>query len=59
MQLILEEVDGTKTTYSAFTEKMRAHPVIPDLSSWKQKKSAGTWGTIIRRPICIAQMLGI
>jgi len=59
MQLVLDEVDGTRTTYSAFTEKMRAHPVIPDMSSWKQKKSAGTWGTIIRRPICIAQMLGI
>lgn len=59
MQLILEDVDGIKTTYTAFTEKMRAHPVIPDLSSWKQKKSAGTWGGICRRPICIAQMQGM
>lgn len=59
MQLILDDVDGIDTTYSAFTEKMRAHPVIPGLSSWKQKKSGGTWGTIIRRPICIAQMIGI
>lgn len=59
LQLILDDVDGITTTYAAFTEKMRAHPVIPDLSSWKQKKSAGTWGTIIRRPICIAQMIGI
>lgn len=58
-QLILSDVDGVNTTYAAFTEKMRAHPVIPDLSSWKQKKSAGTWGAIIRRPICIAQMLGM
>lgn len=59
MQLTIDDVEGTKTTYAAFTEKMRSHPVIPDLSSWKQKKSAGTWGTIIRRPICIAQMLGM
>lgn len=59
LQMILDNVDGVTTTYSAFTEKMRAHPVIPDLSSWKQKKSAGTWGTIIRRPIAIAQMLGV
>lgn len=59
MQLILDNVDGVETTYCAFTEKMRAHPVIPDLSSWKQKKSGGTWGTINRRPICIAQMQGM
>jgi len=59
MQLILDDVDGVKTTYCAFTEKMRAHPVIADTSSWKQKKSAGTWGAIIRRPVAIAQMLGM
>jgi hypothetical protein len=58
-QLILKDVDGVQTTYAAFTEKMRAHPVIPDLSAFKQKKSAGTWGTIIRRPIAVAQMLGM
>ena len=59
MQMILENVDGIKSTYTAFTEKMRAHPVIADLSAWKQKKSAGTWGGIARRPICIAQMQGM
>lgn len=59
MQMILTNVDGVETTYCAFTEKLRAHPVIPDLSSWKQKKSGGTWGTINRRPICIAQMQGM
>lgn len=59
VQMILTDVDGVKTTGSAFTEKMRAHQVIPDLSSWKQKKSGGTWGTIIKRPIAISQMLGI
>lgn len=59
MQLILNSVDGTRTTLVAFTEKMRAHPVIPDVSSFKQKKSAGTWGFIGRRPIAIAQMQGM
>lgn len=59
MQLILDDVDGVETTYTAFTEKMRAHPVIPDLSSFKQKKSAGTWGFIGRRPVAIAQMQGM
>ena len=59
MQLFLDDVDGIKTTFNAFTEKMRAHPVIPDLSSFKQKKSAGTWGNINRRPIALASMLGM
>ncbi len=59
MQLIIDSVDGSKTAYAAFTEKMRAHPVIAQLSAWAQKKSGGTWGTIIRRPIAIASMLGM
>lgn len=59
VQLIVDKVDNQDVSYCAFTEKMRAHPVIPDLSSWKQKKSAGTWGWIGRMPMGIAQMLGV
>lgn len=59
MQLILNNYEGLQTAYAAFTEKLRAHAVIPALSSFSQKKSAGTWGSIIRRPICIAGMIGI
>jgi hypothetical protein len=59
VQLMVESIDGQKTAYASFTEKMRAHPVVVDLSSFKQKKSGGTWGSIIRRPIAIAQMLGV
>lgn len=59
MQLIVDEIDGVKTAYCAFTEKMRAHPIIPGLSEWKQKKSQGTWGAIIKRPVAIASMYGI
>lgn len=58
-QLIADSVDGQTVGYCSFTEKMRAHPVIPGLSSWKQKKSAGTWGGIVRMPMLIAQMLGL
>lgn len=58
IQMILEDVEGVKTTYCAFTEKLRNHPVIPDLSAWRQKKSGGTWGGIIRRYIAIAQGQG-
>lgn len=59
VQLIADKIDGQEVAYCAFTEKMHAHPVIPDLSSFKQKKSGGTWGSIIRMPVAIAQMLGV
>lgn len=59
LQLFVENAGGVDTAYTAFTEKLRNHAVVTDLSGWKQKKSAGTWGTIIRRPIAFAQMLGI
>jgi hypothetical protein len=59
MQLIVDEVGGQRTADTAFTEKMRAHPIVVGSSNWKQKKSQGTWGTIIYRPFLIAQMLGI
>lgn len=59
LQLIVDELDGQRTASVAFTEKLRAHPVKVELSSFKQKKSQGTWGAIIFRPILIAQMLGV
>lgn len=59
VQLIAEEVEGTKTAFNAFTEKMRAHPVFVDLSSFKQKKSGGNYGAVIRRPILVASMAGV
>jgi hypothetical protein len=59
MQLIVDSVDGQKTAQVGFTEKMRAHPVFVGLSCFKQKKSAGTWGTIVKMPAGIASMYGI
>lgn len=59
MQLIVQEYEGEESVWAGFTEKMRAHPIVQELSAWMQKFSAGTWGAVIRRPICIAQMLGI
>lgn len=58
MQLILDEYEGQETMTAAFTEKMRAHAVVVGSSSFSQKKSQGTWGTIIFRPVLIAQSLG-
>ncbi len=59
MQMVVEEYEGQRTWDAAFTEKMRAHPIIQGLSSFKQKKSAGTWGTIVFRPTFIQPMIGI
>lgn len=59
VQLMVDELEGQRTASCAFTEKMRAHPIIVQSSSFKQKKSQGTWGTIIARPFLIAQMLGV
>jgi hypothetical protein len=58
-QLIVNELDGQPTVRPAFTEKMRAHAVVVGNSSWSQKKSAGTLGTVLYRPFCIASMIGI
>ncbi len=59
VQLIVNSVDGQPTAQVAFTEKMRAHPIVVKASSWLQKKSQGTWGCIIFRPAAIAQMIGL
>lgn len=59
VQMVAERLGEQDTTYAAFTEKMRAHAVVTEESSWKQKKSGGTWGTIIRQPLAIATMLGV
>jgi hypothetical protein len=59
VQLIANEIEGQRTVDVAFTEKLRAHPVKIELSSFKQKKSQGTWGAIIYRPFLIVGMLGV
>ena len=59
VQLIADEMEGQRTATTAFTEKLRAHPIKIDLSSFKQKTSQGTWGCIIFRPFLISQLLGV
>ena len=59
VQLIADEVEGQEAGYMAFSEKMRAHPVIRDLSSFRQKVTGGVWGCVLRQPFAVASMLGI
>lgn len=58
-QIIVDNIDNQKVAYPAFNEKLRAHKLIPEPSSWKQKMTSGVWGTITRMPIGIAGMLGV
>lgn len=59
VQLIATSVEGQQTATTAFTEKLRAHTIERKSSSFKQKKSQGSWGTVIFRPFAIANMLGV
>ena len=59
VQLFAETVEGQKTMYGAYNEKLRAGPVIRDLSSYKQKATSGSWGMIIRQLFAISTMVGL
>jgi hypothetical protein len=58
IQLIATKIEGQDTGYCSFNEKLRTHPVVRDLSSFKQKQTSGTWGAIIRQPYAISSMIG-
>lgn len=59
VQMFVENIDGQQSVYSAFNEKMRGHPIIRAMSSWKQKMTGGTWGSIVRMPVSFTTMLGV
>jgi len=59
VQLIADEVEGQKTVECAFTEKSRSFALVTMGSYYEQKKSGGTWGSIVYRPAAIQQMLGV
>lgn len=59
MQLIAEKAQNQTVTYAAYNEKLRAHKLIPEASSWEQKMTSGTWGNIFRIPAASSGMLGI
>ena len=57
IKLIVKDYEGVDTVEPTFTEKMRVHPMVLGLSSWRQKRSQGTVGTIIYRPMFVASAL--
>jgi hypothetical protein len=59
MQMFVPNIEGQAVGYCAFNEKMRSHPIIRELSSFRQKVTGGTWGAVIKAPVAISSMLGI
>jgi hypothetical protein len=59
VQLIANDIEGQKTGFCAFTEKMRAHPMVRALSSYKQKYTGGAFGAVFRTTITVASMIGV
>lgn len=59
MMLVCSELDGQKTGECAFSEKFIAGRIVPELSSFKQKFMAGTYGAIVYRPFLIDLTSGI
>lgn len=59
VQLFADSIEGQDVGYVAFNEKLRTHPIVRALSSWKKKMTSGTWGAVIRMPMGIAQMMGV
>ncbi len=59
LQIIAQEVQGQKAGFCAYNEKMRAHPIVREMSAFRQKKTSGTWGAIIRMPFCVSSMVGL
>jgi hypothetical protein len=59
VQLIVDSIEGVETATCAFTEKLRLHNIETYTSYWRQKKSQGTFGTVIYRYVGIVQMLGV
>lgn len=58
-QMIAPKAGGQDTGWVAFNENLRAHRVVPDLSSFKQKMTTGSFGFVGRQLFAIATMIGI
>jgi hypothetical protein len=59
VQMIAESVEGQKTGFSAYNEKLRTHRLVPWTSSFRQKLTSGVWGTVIRYAAGIVMMVGV
>lgn len=59
VQMIAEDVEGQPTGELAYAERMRAHGVVRESSSYHEKKSGHAFGAVLYYPNFIQQMLGV
>jgi hypothetical protein len=59
MMVLANEVYGQNVVEFPYTDKYYAHEIVRDLSSWQQKISAGTYGSVVFLPFAVAGMTGI
>jgi hypothetical protein len=57
--MIAPQVNGTPTGLLAFGDKIRLGRVIPDMSSFRQKAVATTYGGIVLQPFAFASITGM
>ena len=57
--MIAPEVNGTPTGQLAFGDKMRMGRVIPEMSSFRQKVVATTYGGLVYQPFAFASITGM
>ncbi len=59
VQLWAPDANGQDSGYCSFNTKLRAGPVVRELSSYKQKMVQGTSGFILRQPFAMSTMVGV
>lgn len=57
MQLIAPSINGSDNLQLAYNTKLRVHPIVMGHSGFSQKRTQGSYGTVIKRPAFIATML--
>jgi Uncharacterized protein conserved in bacteria (DUF2184) len=59
VQLLADTIMGQDVGFTAYSEKMRSHKIVFDLSSFRQKVTGGSWGAVIRMPVGLSGMVGV
>lgn len=59
VMLFAREVNGAPTAEIGYSIKVQAHRLVPNLSSFEQKWTSSTYGTIVYMPYAYARMQGV
>lgn len=59
VQLWAPKATGQDSGYCSFNTKLRAGPVVRELSAYKQKMTQGSSGFILRQPFAMATLVGV